>query len=184
MRRARIWLGCLFLASVAACSGRNAAPDASGSAGASGGGGAAGTGGGQAGNAAGGRGGSSGGGGSTGAGGQAGPSTGGGAGGQAGSSAGRGGNGGGNFCSMLAGMTWLSTTEQECGRGGLRCRWRIIFTATMFDWQHSDVAESGTYTCSGNMVTGQRLGGTNTIPGQYDPASQILTWDGLAYTPQ
>ena len=33
------------------------------------------------------------------------------------------------------------------------------------------------------MVTGQR-GGTNTVTGQYDPASQILTWNGLAYTPQ
>ena len=74
MRRPRIWLGCLFLASVTACSGGGGSPDASGIAGASGmggasgGGGAGGTGGGQAGNAAGGRGGSSGGGGPSGTG--------------------------------------------------------------------------------------------------------------------
>jgi hypothetical protein len=72
----------------------------------------------------------------------------------------------------------------ECGRGGLRCRWRVSFTATMFNWIYSDVAESGTYTCSRSMVTGQRFGGTNTVAGQYDPASQILTWNGLAYTPE
>ena len=83
-------------------------------------------------------------------------------------------------------MTWLSTTDQECGRGpdgGFQCRWRLTFTATMWSWQHSDYVETGSYTCSGTTVTGQRTGAT-TIAGQYDAASQTLTWDGLAYTPQ
>ena len=77
---------------------------------------------------------------------------------------GRGGSGGGNFCSMLAGMT--SDVDHRPGvraRPGSRAAvdWRLIFTATMFDWQHSDVAESGTYTCSGNDGDGPALGGTN-----------------------
>ena len=53
----------------------------------------------------------------------------------------------------------------------------------MFDWLYSDFGESGTYTCSGTVVTGQRFGAT-PIAGQYDPASQTLTWDGIAYAPQ
>jgi hypothetical protein len=224
MRRPRIWLGCLVLVGVAACSGGGGAPDASGNAGASGGGGgAAGAGGqagastgggagGQAGGSAGrggttGAGGQAGGGGTAGAGGQVGASAGtggrggtggtagsggrGGVGGQAGGSAGAGGRGGGggsggDVCPLLAGMTFRSVTEQECGRGpdgGARCRWVISFrSASMFDWQHSDYAETGTYSCSGTMVTGNAQ--TKTVTAQYDAASQILTWDDLAYTPQ
>jgi hypothetical protein len=147
-------------------------------------------GGGQAGNTAGaggGNGGSAGTGGRGGAGGQAGGGAGtggrGGAGGQAGGGAGTGGRGGGDFCASLPGMAFLSVTEQECGRGGLRCHWRISFTATIFSWTHSDIGETGAYTCAGSTVTGQRLGG-NAIVGQWDGASQTLTWDGLAYTPE
>jgi hypothetical protein len=76
--------------------------------------------------------------------------------------------------------------EQECGispDGGVRCRWRISFTEQNYSWQHSDVAETGIYTCAGDQVTGTRLGGS-PIMGQYDSTMQTLTWDNLPYTMQ
>jgi hypothetical protein len=175
--RAELWV-CVLSLATACSSGETRAPDASGSGGTGGG-----AGGGQAGTAAGGAGGQAGTAGGTGAGGRGG--VGGGQAGTVGGAGGRGG-GGGDACASLAGVTFRSVTEEECGRGpdgGLRCRWAISFTASMFNWQHSDFAETGTYTCSGAAVTGQ-LGAGRTIAGQYEAASQTLTWDGLAYTPQ
>ena len=169
---------CLVGFGAACSSGPSGSSDASGIAGSSGGNGPAGAGGGQAGSAAGGRGGG---------GGQAGAAAG--TGGQAGNTAGnggaggRGGAGGGDVCPLIAGMTFRSVTEHECGRGGLMCRWSIAFMTSTFDWTYSDIGESGTYTCSGAMVTGHGAG-SRTIAGQYDAASQTLTWDGVAYTPQ
>ena len=191
MPRPRVWLcGLFLLSSLAGCSGGSGSSDASGIAGA-GGSGAAGSGGrgGQAGasvGAAGGGGsGGSAGGGGAGSGGRGGQ---GGIAGQTGGAGGRGGQGGtgGDACAAIAGKTFSSVDEHECGRGpdgGFFCHWRLTFTTTGFTWQHSDYAEAGTYTCSANTVTGQRPTGS-PITGQYDAASQTLTWDGIAYLPQ
>jgi hypothetical protein len=84
-------------------------------------------------------------------------------------------------------MTYRSVTEMECGRGpdgGSFCHWTITFAATTYSWRYSDVGESGSYTCVGNTVTGVRLSGPNTVTGQYDPATQTLTWNNVAYVPQ
>jgi hypothetical protein len=74
----------------------------------------------------------------------------------------------------------------ECGRGpdgGFFCRWRISFTENGFNWQFSDVAATGTYTCNGSTITGQLPGG-RVIAGQYDAASDSVIWDGAKYLPQ
>ena len=104
----------------------------------------------------------------------------------AGGAGGRGGgsDGGVNFCARLSGLTFASLDLLECGRGpdgGALCRWRIDFTSTtMFDWQHSDFVESGTYTCDSNTITAQRQTG-GPITATYDPATQRLSWDGVFY---
>ena len=134
-------------------------------------------------------------GGAGGTGGQAGSGTAGaggrgGAGGQAGSgsagSGGRGGAGGGDACAAIAGKTFASVEPHECGRGpdgGAFCNWRVSFTMSTFDWQHSDFAETGTYSCNGNTIAGQRSTAGGPIAGQYDAATRTLTWDGIAYLP-
>ncbi|WP_242334634.1 MULTISPECIES: hypothetical protein [Anaeromyxobacter] len=55
----------------------------------------------------------------------------------------------------------------------------MSFASGSFVYDHSDVSESGTYTCSGLTVTG-RSGG-RTFAGVFDPACQVLTWDGVTY---
>ena len=79
---------------------------------------------------------------------------GGGAAGQSGGVSGQGGTGGTgggveidagtNGCALLAGLSFLSIDERECGlappdSGAALCHWRISFTdATAFTWSHSD----------------------------------------------
>jgi len=169
----RAWVCALVVCLSLGCSGGGSQNDG-------GGGHAAGVGGGQAGGVGG-----QAGGGTSGRGGMAGAA---GAGGQAGTppTGGRGGSsdGGINFCAGLSGATFMSLDELECGRGpdgGALCRWRINFTtATMFTWQHSDFAESGTYTCDGDTITAQRQTG-GPITAIYDPTTRRLTWDGVVY---
>ena len=87
----------------------------------------------------------------------------------------------------VTGKSFLSQIPMECGRGpdgGVSCRWRVTFqTNGTFTWQHSDIAETGTYTCTGVTITGTRSGG-GTINGQYIPISDSLIWDNVTYTPQ
>lgn len=113
-----------------------------------------------------------------------------GGGGQAGAS-GSGGSGGStdggiSGCAMLAGLSFESLDERECGlappdSGVALCHWRINFSsATMFTWLHSDYGESGTYTCSANtiMAQTQTRGALTAI---LDPTVWRLTWGGVVY---
>ena len=173
----RAWVCALVVCLSLGCSGGGSQNDGGGGHAAGVGGGQAGGVGGQAGGGTSGRGGMAG---AAGAGGHAGmPPTGG-----RGGSSGGGSDGGVNFCAGLSGATFMSLDELECGRGpdgGALCRWRINFTtATMFTWQHSDFAESGTYTCDGDTITAQRQTG-GPITAIYDPTTRRLTWDGVVY---
>ena len=68
--------------------------------------------------------------------------------------------------------------------GVVQCRWSVSFTeAGTFTWRYSDLGDTGTYTCNGSTVTGQRSGG-NTINGQYMAASDTLFWNGVSYEGQ
>jgi hypothetical protein len=120
----------------------------------------------------------------------------GGAAGQAGGASGQGGTagtGGGfeidagtNACAQLAGLSFQSIDERECGRappdsGAALCHWRISFSdATTFTWTHSDYAESGTYTCGANTITAQTQT-RGTLTAIVDPAIWRFTWDGVVY---
>ena len=112
----------------------------------------------------------------------------GGAGGQAGntSAGGRGGasDGGTDGCATLPGSTFLSVDLLECGRGvdgGVRCNWRVMFFTSSFAWQHSDVSETGNYSCTGNAITTRSQ---RNVTGSYDPFTMRLTWDGVVYARQ
>lgn len=82
-----------------------------------------------------------------------------------------------------------SDQELECGLGPPGqpqplCRWRLELgkaSADSFEWHHSDVVESGTYSCIGGRLIGRTAGG-GSIDGEFADGSPSLTWDGVIYT--
>jgi len=58
-----------------------------------------------------------------------------------------------------------------------RCRSRIEFNDSTYRWRHTDMVFVGDYTCQEGRVNAQRGSGT------YDPASDVLTWQGAEYAP-
>jgi hypothetical protein len=82
----------------------------------------------------------------------------------------------------LTNRRFMSIEKQELGLGldGAEMgHWVIYFSSSTFEWAYSDVAESGTYVLNGKRVMGQS--GDREILGEYDPDSDILTWDGTDY---
>jgi len=66
------------------------------------------------------------------------------------------------------------------------CTWHIAFTpvddfTSHFQWQHSDVEESGDVACAATLVYSTQ--GSDGPGGTYDTASQQLTWEGVVYAP-
>ena len=91
-------------------------------------------------------------------------------------------------CIALEDRRFESVNELECGltpNGVAQCKWSLVFgvrddATSAFQWQYSDVAESGHIECYGatiNSVT-QR-----PISGSFDPVSQKLVWEGQTYVP-
>jgi hypothetical protein len=91
-----------------------------------------------------------------------------------------------NACAALAGHTFSSVAEMECGLtpdGAASCHWTIRFaTDGTYSWSYSDVGQSGTYACSGASVMGTRTG-SPAVSGSYDAQTGQLTWDGVVYVP-
>jgi hypothetical protein len=93
-------------------------------------------------------------------------------------------DGGSSDCELLAGLSFDSIDERECGlappdSGAALCRWRISFTnSTTFTWHHSDYVESGTYTCSANTITAQTVA-RGSLTATLD--LWRFTWDGVVY---
>lgn len=124
------------------------------------------------------------GGGGSGAGGSGGAS---GSGGRGGASGGGGSTDGGfSGCAMLAGLSFDSLDERECGvappdSGAGLCHWRITFTDTAtFTWRHSDYVESGSYICGANTITAQTQT-RGTLTAILDPTVWRFTWDAVVY---
>jgi hypothetical protein len=199
--RAGIWALLVGLSMNCSCGGSGGSGGSGGNAGGRGGqaGGTAGKAGGAAGQAGGAAGQASGAAGQ--AGGAAGQASGaagqaGGAAGQMGGASGQGGTGGAgggieidagiNGCARLAGLSFQSIDERECGNappdsGPALCHWRISFTnATTFTWSHSDYVESGTYTCGANTITAQTQT-RGTLTAILNPSIWRFTWDGVVY---
>lgn len=94
------------------------------------------------------------------------------------------GSGGFNGCGMLAGLSFESIDEHECGLGpdgGVAlCHWGISFTgATTFTWRHSDYIDAGSYTCSANTITAQTFS-SGTVTATLEPLWRF-TWSGVVY---
>jgi hypothetical protein len=93
-------------------------------------------------------------------------------------------------CEAVANSTFLSLAELECGRtqtGVATCQWGLSFTdngaTRQVSWRHSDYVMTLSYACSGFTVTATSASGEeSTYTGKYDPATRILTWDGVQYS--
>jgi hypothetical protein len=90
-------------------------------------------------------------------------------------------------CSALEDQRFGSLEEHECGLtpdGVALCQWQLEISAldpqrSMFMWRHSDVIESGSVRCTGRQLSSDGFGPVYT--GTYDPGTQRLIWDDLAY---
>ena len=91
-------------------------------------------------------------------------------------------------CAALAGKSFLSVTEGECGlgpNGVVLCHWRLDFEeneqgALTVMWMHSDVGESSTVTCDHGALI-MNGGGTPSYSGTYDLDTETVIWDDLEY---
>ena len=85
-------------------------------------------------------------------------------------------------CGLPVPSTFTSVEEHEVGLGPdgeAMGHWTLEFTAVSFFWHHSDHSEEGSYTCAGDLVTGEA--GGMAYEGYFDSSSGILSWDGLDY---
>lgn len=83
-------------------------------------------------------------------------------------------------CAFLIGKTFLSDAELECGLGPdgpVPCHWSVSFTATTFDYMHSDLGESGSYVCTDGII--DAMG----IAGSIDAATGELVFSDVVYHP-
>jgi hypothetical protein len=84
-------------------------------------------------------------------------------------------------CEVIDGNTYVSLEEMECGlgpNGPEYCNWHISFDSGTWDWSHSDVMETGGYTCDANLIDG------GSYSGELDMGTGILTWEGADYEPE
>ena len=100
------------------------------------------------------------------------------------------GSGGPDACTLIAGNTFVSVNQMECGLGAngvvTRCNWRVSFTTDgIYSWAYSDVIEAGSYACDGATITTTRsVASTTTLLGWLDFQTGQLTWDGATYVAQ
>ncbi len=89
-----------------------------------------------------------------------------------------------DYCEDIIGAIFQSVEELECGikpGGVVLCNWTIDFDADgTFIWMFSDVGAGGNYTCEDGVLDVQGVG----VDYNYDPMTQILTWDGVEYMRQ
>lgn len=85
-------------------------------------------------------------------------------------------------CDAIVGTTFSSIEELECGlgpEGPIPCHWTVAFEEDGdYLWQYSDLGEGGSYACEAGVITVLNNPGLDV---SYDPASGILTWDGVEY---
>ena len=85
----------------------------------------------------------------------------------------------------LQGRTFATVKRREGGlipAGAVKTRWSFVFGRGTFTWNHSDVAESGTYTITGNRVTLTRQDGTSFVL-NYDDVTGFLCNKEATYHP-
>lgn len=78
---------------------------------------------------------------------------------------------------------YVSRQDFECGppvegRPAPRCHSRIEFVEGTYQWRHTDMVFTGTYTCEGVQIRGDGHRGV------YDPDTRHLRWEGVEYVPE
>lgn len=78
---------------------------------------------------------------------------------------------------------FVSRDAFECGppvdgRPAPRCHSRIEFVEGTYQWRHTDMVFTGTYTCEGMQIRGEGHQGV------YDPDTRHLRWEGVDYVPE
>jgi hypothetical protein len=85
-------------------------------------------------------------------------------------------------CGLIAGRTFSSVEELECGlgpNGPELCNWTVAFGLDgAFTWMHSDVGEGGSYACADGEVV---VVDGPMVDVAYDAVNDQLTWDGVVY---
>lgn len=79
--------------------------------------------------------------------------------------------------------TYVSREDFACGppvegRPAPRCHSRIEFVEGTYQWRHTDMVFTGTYTCEGVQIRGDGHHGV------YDPDTRHLRWEGVEYVPE
>lgn len=85
-------------------------------------------------------------------------------------------------CDFPTNSTFSSVTKEEGGlgpNGAVMGNWLIYFNGNSFRWGHSDVVESGTYTCKNNSLKVKLF--DRSLYASYDSKTGILTWDNVNY---
>jgi hypothetical protein len=99
------------------------------------------------------------------------------------------GSSGPDACELIADKTFASLNQMECGRGAdgaiTYCNWRVSFTHGTYSWAHSDVVETGTYSCDGATIfTTRGVASMTPLLGRLDLETGRLTWDASTYVIQ
>jgi len=94
-----------------------------------------------------------------------------------------------NDCNLISNSSFRSINQYEVGlgpNGPAMGYWVIQFQNSTIDygkptfqWSHSDVSESGTYTCKGDVLQVKFF--DHSITAYYDGSKKVLIWDGVEY---
>ena len=87
-------------------------------------------------------------------------------------------------CEYIIEKTFRSVKAQETGmtQSGTSSPglWRLTFyNANKFSWAHSDISESGTYTCANGAIIGNAY--NIQYSGIFNSKDQTLLWEGATY---
>lgn len=96
----------------------------------------------------------------------------------------------GGPCEAVDSATFKSIEKQPGGPApddeSTAFHWRVRFGDGEFSYSHTDVVESGSYSCTaadGAATIEATAGPDRTYTGTYDAQSGILEWDGVQYRP-
>ncbi|MEK7617003.1 MAG: hypothetical protein AAB414_03030 [Patescibacteria group bacterium] len=95
-------------------------------------------------------------------------------------------------CVLVSNSSFRSTKQYDGGMGPngrtALAYWNIHlktgntlsdYDKPTFEWTHTDISESGSYTCQNNILEVQLY--NRTLTANYNEDKEILTWDGVEY---
>ncbi len=91
-----------------------------------------------------------------------------------------------SHCAAIDDGTYVTVDVQnDCGLTAPgtatgECRWRITFKNGTYQWQYSDISQSGSYSCEANTVS-EPASLINRKSGTFSNDGSVLTWDNVVY---